>query len=92
MLRVEICSVDVAETTGTFDDGRPWTSRKQSAYVILPGKVYPTEFSIKLGQRPAYGVGQYVIDPGSVFVSKGKLQFADKISLLPYKSEEKKAS
>lgn len=73
MLVIEIKDGNVDEKRGTFDDGRPWVSRQQVGYAHLPGKPYPVEVKVKLGDKPGYAPGRYQIAPSSFFVKNGAL-------------------
>ncbi len=76
-LRVKITKTDIDEFSGTSKAGRPFTIRKQSALLYLPGDPDPFRFSIRLDdhQQP-YPQGQYIIDMSSVRVDRyGGLEF-----------------
>jgi hypothetical protein len=80
-LKVEIQSDEVNERSGKFDDGRPWTSRQQRAYVSMPGEPYPIAVDIKLGKEAPYPKGVYLISPDSFRVYKGKLELSPYLRL-----------
>jgi len=93
MVEIEVKSSDVVVKEGSFDDGRPWKSRQQVAYLFTPGKPYPTEFVIKLGANGVpYEPGYYQLAPESVQVYRGRLELARQLKLVPLAAAQAKSA
>lgn len=83
MIRVEIQSENVIEREGVSSTtGKPFRTRKQTAYLHRDGMPYPDRFEISLGDQKAYKPGQYFLAPQSFRVGKfGDLEI-DRFNLL----------
>ncbi|MBN7134760.1 hypothetical protein A7A76_08510 [Lysobacter enzymogenes] len=71
MIKIQILSESVDERGGTIQrgdrKGETYHIRNQEGYVHN-GHAFPERFQIALGERPAYPVGMYYLDPATVQV------------------------
>jgi hypothetical protein len=87
MIRVEITSEQVTEREGVSGElsknpGKPFKTRKQTAYLHRDGQTYPDRFEISLGDLKPYKPGHYALAPQSYKVGKfGDLEI-DRFNLL----------
>lgn len=72
MVKIEIDSTEIDVFSGTSNrTGKPFSMRKQAAWVHLPGDRYPTRIEMTLDDdSQAYPKGEYKLGPRSLFVDR----------------------
>lgn len=72
MLKIMIKDPAITTNAGTSRrTGRGYSIRSQTGWVELPGKAFPVEVRITLGdEQPAFGVGDYTIAAGAFYVDR----------------------
>jgi len=88
MLHIEIASEDIELIEGNSKKtGKPYSIRKQQAWVFLPGDKYPTEIGLNLEEdQPAFPNGMYELHATSAYVDRYKNLQLGNIKLTPRKS------
>ena len=86
MIKIQILSETVEERGGTIQrgerKGETYHIRNQEGYVHN-GHAFPERFQIALGERPAYPVGMYYLDPATVQVGDySKIEIGRSLLLL----------
>lgn len=90
---IEITSSETENVSGTSNrTGKPYSFKKQTAYLHVFGQDYPDKTELILDDaQVAYAPGHYHLDGESIYVDRnGRLALTPK--LVPVVSDAKKAS
>ena len=93
MLKIEIASNEVININGTSNKtGKPYSIRKQSAYLFMPGEKYPVPFEFNLEtNQAAYEPGFYEVMSSSFYIDRFKSLSVGRLDLTRITKQEKAA-
>lgn len=85
---VDIKLPHITQKAGISRNGKPYNIREQFGYLDM-GKPFPVEVKIPLEQdAPAYPAGQYVVDPGCIYIDRYGQIALGRIKLIPVPADK----